>query len=87
MCFIGSSLPELFHNHLARIDNTPTLFGSQCRGGARAYELVNNNGLLTGKKAKGEKVTDLEKECSCEACPDEEKVWRIRCMADCLHII
>jgi hypothetical protein len=40
MCFIGSGHPQLFHNDPAQIDNIRTLFGDQCRGGMRGYELI-----------------------------------------------
>ena len=60
MRFIGSGLPELFHNNLARIDDTHTLFCNQCRGGARAYELIvmivsvqGSEGGKKGNKPRG----------------------------------
>jgi len=42
--------------------------------------------VLIGRKSEGTE-TNLEEECSSEACPDEEKVWRVWCVAYRVHII
>ena len=85
MCFIGSGCSEVFHKDLALIDNMRTLFGSQRRGGARAYELIIM--IVNGQECESKKVANLEEECSSEACPNEEKVWRVRCVANRMHIV
>jgi hypothetical protein len=42
---------------------------------------------VKGQEGEGEKATYLEEECTSEACPDEEKVWRVWYVARRVHII
>jgi hypothetical protein len=85
MCFIGSGHPQLCHNDPAQIDNMRTLFGSQCREGVRGQELIIM--IVKGQESEREKATNLEKECTSEARPDKEKVWRVWYVARRVHII
>jgi hypothetical protein len=43
--------------------------------------------IVKQQESESEKATNLEEECTSEACPDEEKVWRVWYVARRVHII
>ena len=87
MGLISTGRPQFHHDELAHIDNMRALFGSQCWGGVRAEELIIMTMLRNRETNLGGKATYLEKERTSEACPNEEKVWRVWHVARRVHII
>lgn len=43
--------------------------------------------IVKGEESESEKATNLEEECTSEACPHKEKVWRVWYVARRVHII
>jgi hypothetical protein len=88
MRFISSGHPQPRHDDLTNINNLRPLFGSQRRGGVRAEELRIIDRMRTAQEGSEKKrATNLEEKCTSEACPNEEKVWRVRNVARRVHII
>ena len=87
MGFISTGRPQFHHDDLAHIDDTRALFGSQCRSSVGAEELIIMTMLRNREANLGGKATYLEKERTSEACPNEEKVWRVWYVARRVHII
>lgn len=43
--------------------------------------------IFREQESEGEKATNLNEECTSEACPDKEKVWCVWYVARRVHII
>jgi hypothetical protein len=51
MGFISTGCPQFHHDDLAHINNMRALFGSQCRGGVGAEELIMMTALRNRKQS------------------------------------
>jgi hypothetical protein len=87
MRFISGGLPQLRHDDLAHIDYMRALLCGQCWSGVRAEELIMMTVLRSRETKLGGEATYFEKECTSEACPNEEKVWCVWHVARRVHII
>lgn len=43
--------------------------------------------IVKEQESEVKKATNLEEECTSEACPDKEKIWRVRNVTRRVHIV